>query len=62
MTHMSKLLNKSKPKKKFAIFLTTLTLLLSFKVNLFIAPDVMTTFLLTHNDLYLGSTLFYLDK
>lgn len=62
MIHMSKFLNKSKPKKKFAIFLTTLTLLLSFKVNLFIAPDVMTTFLLTHHDLYLGTTLFYLDK
>lgn len=62
MIPMSKFLNKSKPKKKFAIFLTALTLLLSFRVNLFIALDVMTTLLLTHNDLYLGTTLFHWDK
>lgn len=55
VTHINKSLNKSKPKKKCAVLLTV-TLLLSFRVNLFIAPDVMTTSLLIHGEFYLGTT------
>lgn len=59
---MNKFSYKSKPKKKFATCLTTLRLLSSFRVILFIALDVMTTVLLTHTDSYLGTILFYQDE
>lgn len=57
MIHVSKFLNKSKPKKKMC-YLSHY----SFRVTLFILLDVMITFLLTHNDFSLGAIPFYLDK
>lgn len=66
MINMSKLLNISKPKKKHATCLTTLTLLSPSRVTLFIPPpppptttDVLITFLLTHTDFYLGTIPSY---
>lgn len=62
MIHISKFSYKSKPKKKFATCLTTLRLLSSFRVILFIAPDVMTTVLLTHTDFLFGNHTLLLGR
>ena len=62
MIHRSNFSYKSKPKKKFATCLTTLRLLSSFRVILFIAPDVMTTVLLTHTDFLFGNHTLLLGR
>ena len=59
---MSKFSYKSKAKKKFATCLTTLRLLSSFRVILFVAPGVMTTALLTGTDSLFGNHTLSLGR